>query len=106
MTDDALKDDIKSPREAAEYFAWVAGNDDQIDALAAAFEFRDNYWCARIAAREAENRKLREALSVNVGKILVAMDEGNLSLAKHYLVVAMADTSAQGAGERPAEDRR
>lgn len=40
-----------------------------------------------------------KALSENVGKIIVAMDQGKLSLAKHLLVQAIAFPSA--AQEKP-----
>ena len=39
---------IKSPREAAEYFCWISGNDNQIEPLTSAFETRDNYWRLRL----------------------------------------------------------
>ena len=38
----------------------------------------------------AEAKAARDYLSANCGKIIVAMDSGNLSLAKHLLVTAMA----------------
>lgn len=53
MTDKLDVEAIKEPREAAEYFCCVAGKDEQIEPLAAAFEARDNYWRATLAAKEA-----------------------------------------------------
>ena len=52
---------------------------------------RDNLKGANIMADlRDETERLRSWFSDNCGKIIVAMDSGNLSLAKHLLVSAMA----------------
>ena len=63
MTNNAPTEEIKSPHEAAEYFAWICGKDEQIEPLAAAFEARDAWWRSQVERERARREALDKELA-------------------------------------------